>query len=125
MHIDEFPQPRGGYSMSETPLRGDPVKKRKNLSPESKFQIFLESSRGDVPIAEILRKWDIHSSDLKRIRETVQSGAIKEFQAHKNRKPLVSTDEVDRLRKELLRLEKTVVEQSVELALLKKSVNGT
>ena len=96
--------------MSETALHGDPVKKRKNLSPEVKFQIFLEASRQDVSVAEVLRKWDIHSSDLKRIRETVQSGAIKEFQAHKSRKPMVNADEVDRLRKELLRLEKTVVE---------------
>ena len=110
--------------MSETALRSDPVKKRKSLSPEVKFQIFLEASRGDVSVAEVLRKWDIHSSDLKRIRETVQSGALKEFQAHKSRKPMVSADEVDRLRKENTRLTQTVVEQSVELTLLKKSVNG-
>jgi transposase-like protein len=107
--------------MTETALHNDPVKKRKNLSPEAKFQIFLEASRGDVPVAEVLRKWDIHSSDLKRIREVIKSGALKEFQAHKSRKPMVSADEVDRLRKELLRLEQTVVEQSVELTLLKKA----
>ena len=29
--------------MTETALQNDPVKKRKNLSPEAKFQIFLEA----------------------------------------------------------------------------------
>lgn len=111
--------------MTETTSSGDPVKKRRSLSPEVKFEIFLEASRGDVPVAEVLRKWGIHSSDLKRIREGIKSGALKEFGAHKSRKPMVGSDEVDRLRKEVVRLEQTVVEQSVELTILKKSVNGT
>ena len=43
---------------------GETVRKRRHLPPETKFQIFLEASRGDVPVAEVLRKWGIHSSDL-------------------------------------------------------------
>ena len=44
---------------------GDPVKKRKSLSPEEKFAIFMEASRRDVPVGEVLRKWGIHSSEGK------------------------------------------------------------
>ncbi len=37
---------------------------------------------------------------------------------------MVSAEEVEQLRKERARLEQTIIEQSVELSLLKKSVNG-
>lgn len=101
-----------------------PVRKRRKLSPEDKYQIFLEASRGEVPIAEVLRKWEVHSSDLQRIRETVQQGALKEFRNRKSRKPLVSAAEVAQLRAEKVRLEQTLIEQSVELMLLKKNGHG-
>jgi len=103
---------------------GEPVKKRRYLSPEEKFEIFLEATRGDVQIGAVLRKWGIHSSDLKRIRETVKAGALSQFQARRSRKPMVSAQEVERLAKEKERLKQTIVEQSVELSLFKKSVNG-
>ena len=110
--------------MVEHVSNGDVVKKRRKLSPEEKYEIFLEATRREVPIAEVLRKWGIHSSDLKRIRETVASGALKEFASRKSRKPLVSVAEVERLEREKARLEQTIIEQSVELSALKKSVNG-
>ena len=55
---------------------GDPVKKRRlhfvmilcnprNLSPAEKYAIFMEASRRDVPVGEVLRKWGIHSSEGK------------------------------------------------------------
>ena len=110
--------------MAENVSNGDVVKKRRYLSPEDKYQIFLEAARGDIPVAEVLRKWGIHSSDLKRIRETVKSGALREFMSRKSRKPLVSISEVERLEREKARLEKAIVEQSIELSALKKSMNG-
>ena len=35
---------------------GGGVKRRRKLSPEDKYQIFLETSRGDVPVAVRLRR---------------------------------------------------------------------
>ena len=120
----DIPDLTGGVKMEQLSSNSDPVKKRRSLSPEQKYEIFLEASRGDVPIAQVLRKWGIHSSDLKRIRESVKSGALKEFKGRRSRKPMVSAEEVEQLRKERARLEQTIIEQSVELSLLKKSVNG-
>ncbi len=99
--------------------------RRRRLSPEEKFTIFLEASRGDLPVAEVLRKYGLHASDLKRIRETVRAGALKEFGRRGQRKqePVIAAEEHRRLQREKERLEKTVVEQSVELSLLKKRVN--
>ncbi|MCK5326987.1 MAG: transposase [Candidatus Latescibacteria bacterium] len=110
--------------MEQKSLSGDPVKKRRNLSPEQKYAIFMEASRRDVPVGEVLRKWGIHSSDLRRIRQTVETGALQEFAARKSRKPMVHASEVERLEREKARLEQTIIEQSVELSLLKKSENG-
>ena len=98
---------------------------RRRFSPEEKYQIFLESGRGDIPIVEVLRKHGIHSSDLKRIRDTVQEGALKEFVLRKSRKKdsTVSKEAYLTLKAEYDKLQDTIVEQSVELALLKKKVN--
>ena len=65
--------------MVENVSNGDVAKKRRHLSAEDKHQIFLEATPGDIPVAEVLRKWRIHSSDRKCMRETVKSGALKEF----------------------------------------------
>ena len=42
-------------------------KKRRLLSPEKKFQIFLESQTGKTPTGELLRREGIYSTDLARI----------------------------------------------------------
>lgn len=97
----------------------------RHLSHEEKFQIFLESTRGDIPIVEVLRKYGIHSSDLKRIRDIVREGALKEFVNRKSRKKnlTVSKEMYLSLKAERDRLQDTIVQQSVELVLLKKKVN--
>ena len=58
------------------------VRKRRQLTPEEKYQIFIESimakAQGNGGISEVLRRWSIHSSDLTRIKRTVEEGAIEE-----------------------------------------------
>ncbi len=104
---------------------GEPVRKHRKLSDEEKYEVFLEVSRGEVKVGEVLRKWNLHSTDLQRIRETVRNGALKEFQGRRSRKPMVPAAEVEQLRSEKARLEETLIEQSVELMLLKKKINGS
>ena len=41
--------------------------KRRFLSPEKKYQIFLEAQRGGFPVGELLRREGLYSSDLARI----------------------------------------------------------
>ena len=54
----------------------DRKKKRRFLSPEKKFQIFLESQTGKTPVGEILRREGIYSTDLARIRKQSQKRAV-------------------------------------------------
>ena len=59
---------------------------------------------------------------LKLVNE--EEHALQEFAARKSRKPMVHASAVERLEREKARLEQTIIEQSVELSLLKKSENG-
>ena len=98
------------------------VRKRRHLTPEAKYQIFLEATmaKGNGSISEVLRRWQIHSSDLTRIRAAVEQGAITVLKERKSRKPKVNMEQHEQLKAEKERLESTVIEQAAELALLKK-----
>ncbi len=100
------------------------VRKRRNLTPEVKYQIFLESTmakaKGNGSISEVLRRWGIHSSDPTRIRAAVEEGAIKVFKERKSRRPKLNLEQYEELKAEKERLEATIVEQAAELAILKK-----
>jgi transposase-like protein len=99
------------------------VRKRRNLTPEVKYQIFLESTMAKAKgsaISEVLRRWGIHSSDLTRIRAAVEEGAINVFKERKSRRPKLNLEQYEQLKAEKERLEATVIEQAAELALLKK-----
>ena len=102
----------------------DDVRKRRHLTPEEKYQIFIEATlakaRDNGGISEVLRRWGIHSSDLNRIRQTVEQGAIGAFRARKSRKPTVDYTQFQELKSEKERLESTVLELAAEVALLKK-----
>ena len=100
------------------------VRKRRHLSPEEKYQIFIEATmakaQGNGSVGEVIRRWGIHSSDLTRIRASVEQGAIETFKARKSRKRKLSREQYEQLEADKRRLEKTVIEQAAELALLKK-----
>lgn len=104
--------------------QNDMVRKRRNLSADEKYQIFLEATmakaKGNGSISEVMRRWGIHSSDLTRIRKAVEEGAISNFKAKKGRKPEIDYEQYQQLKTENERLEYTIIEQAAELALLKK-----
>ena len=100
------------------------VRKRRHLSAEEKYQIFLEAAiakgKGNGEIGEVVRR-SIHASDLTRIRTGVEKAAISEFKTRKSRKPKIDSAQYEQLKAEKERLEATVLEQAAELALLKKN----
>ena len=104
--------------------QNDMVRKRRHLSAEEQYQIFLESTvakaKGNGSISEVMRRWGIHSSDLTRIRKAVEEGALSNFKAKKSRKPKIDYEQYKELKDEKERLEQTIIEQAAELALLKK-----
>ncbi len=100
-------------------------KSRRFLSPEKKFQIFLEAQQADKPAAEILRREGLYSSDLVRIRQQVREGALERLSAHPGkRKKTVPAQEYETLKSELQAKERALADLSVELSVLRKKTNG-
>ncbi len=100
-------------------------KQRRFLSPEKKYQIFLESQRGDVPAAEVLRREGLYSTDLARIRQKVKEGALERL-GHRPgaKKKMVSLEQYDALKRELEEKERVLAEMALEVAILRKKTNG-
>ena len=100
-------------------------KKRRILSPEKKFQIFLESQTGKTPTGELLRREGIYSTDLARIREKVKEGALERLADRPGAKrKTVPQEDYEALKRELEEKERALAEQAVELAILRKKTNG-
>lgn len=77
-------------------------KKRRFLSPEKKFQIFLESQSGKAAVGEILRREGIYSTDLARIRQKVRQGALERLADRPGlRRKSVAWDDYESLKREL------------------------
>jgi transposase-like protein len=100
-------------------------RKRRILSPEKKFQIFLESQNSKTPVGEILRREGIYSTDLTRIRQKVKEGALEHLAERPGaKKKTFSQDDYDSLKRELEEKERALADLSVELAVLRKKTNG-
>jgi transposase-like protein len=99
--------------------------KRRFLSPEKKYQIFLEAQRGEAPVGELLRREGLYSTDLARIQRKVKEGALEHLAQRPGRsKKTVSEEEYERLKQELEEKERVMAEMAVELAILRKKTNG-
>jgi len=100
-------------------------KRRRSLSPEKKFQIFLESQTGKTPVGEILRREGIYSTDLARIRTQVKEAALERLSVRPGPKhKTVSQGDYEALKRELEEKERALADQAVELAILRKKTNG-
>ncbi len=103
----------------------NPRKKRRRLSPEKKYQIFLETQSKDAPIGEILRREGLYSTDLARIRQQVKEGALDRLkQRPGSRKKTIALDQYLDLKKELEEKERVLAEMTVDLVILQKKTNG-
>ncbi|MEK6284077.1 MAG: hypothetical protein AABN95_27405 [Acidobacteriota bacterium] len=110
---------------SEGPGKTSPEKKRRHLSAEKKFQIYLEAQNSDKPVGEILRREGLYSTDLARIRQQVKEGALHRLSAKPGRQQgQVSTEAYEAIKAELQEKERALADQAVELAILRKKTNG-
>ena len=124
-----MPAPGGSkkenMSSSNSSAVPSPETKRRYLSAEKKFQIYLEAQVGDKPVGEILRREGLYSTDLARIRQQVREGALQRLSAKPGRQQeSVSTGAYEAIKQELQEKERTLADLSVELAILRKKTNG-
>ena len=99
--------------------------KRRYLSAEKKFQIYLEAQATDQPVGELLRREGLYSTDLARIRQQVKEGALQRLSAKPGKKPNpVDSEAYEALKHELQEKERALADLSVELAILRKKTSG-
>ncbi len=102
------------------------IKKRRRLSAEKKWQIYQECQQPDAKLGEILRRYGLYSSDLIRIRKTVEEGAIEALANSvpgRKRIKTVPKEQYNQLQDELDEKQKALAEMSVLFTSLKKKVN--
>ena len=119
----------GSNDMTDTTPTEVPAKasktKRRFLTAEKKFQIYLEAQSADKPVGELLRREGLFSTDLARIRQQVKEGALQRLSAKPGKKrEAVDTSAYDAIKRELQDKDRALADLAVELAILRKKTNG-
>jgi transposase-like protein len=102
-------------------------KRRRFLTAEKKFDLFVESCRSPGRIGETLRREGLYHTDLARIRSVVEEGALaalRSIRPGKKRKPSVSAEAHEALLREKEEVEKALASLAMENQALKKAWRG-
>jgi transposase len=95
-------------------------RKGRQLSPEEKWEVFLEVVSQQLTQADAARKWRVDVSTVIKIRRLAKDGALAAFASSKPGRPQsVEQVELEACRQECERLVETIKEQAIELALLR------
>ncbi len=88
-----------------------------NLSAETKWEIFLQVTAGEISQAEAARKWQVDVSTVIGIRRTVKDAALTAL-ARKPGRPGRQRDwQLEAARAEIAQLTQAVKAQAIELAI--------
>ena len=95
-------------------------RKRRLLTPEQKWEIFLEVTSQELTQADAARKWGVDTSVVIKLRRDAKDAALAAFAAAKPGRVRDPRDlRIGELEHEVDRLTETVKEQAVELALVR------
>jgi transposase-like protein len=95
-------------------------RRRWQLSPEEKWQVFLEVTTGQLTQSDCARKWGVDVSVVIRIRKLAKDAALAAFASAKpGRVASPEQVELEEALRENDTLLRTVKEQAIELALLR------
>jgi len=95
-------------------------RKRRLLSPEEKWEIFLEVTSQELTQADAARKWGVDTSVVIKLRRDAKDAALAAFAASRPGRARDPRDhEIEMLHGELARVTEAVKEQAIELALVR------
>lgn len=97
-------------------------KPRKTFTAEEKRDIVLQSFRQDVTQSELCRQYGIYPTELIRWKERFLELGLEGLKDQRKSKRTVDQIQYDKLMKEKEELERALVDQTIELQLLKKKV---
>jgi transposase len=99
-----------------------PRRQKRFLTAEHKYDLFVRILTGQITQGAAATEVGVDRTVITRIRTVARDGAIAALQASRPGRPAVSRvaqTEIVGLQAEVARLERTVVEQAVELAVLR------
>jgi transposase-like protein len=89
------------------------------LSPETKWEIFLQVTSREISQADAARKWGVDVSTIISLRRTVKDAALAALSARPGRPAAERNWELEEARRELEQLTEAIKAQAIELALLR------
>lgn len=96
-----------------------PNRKRRVLSPETKWEVFLQVTAGELSQADAARKWQVDVSTVIGIRRTAKDAALAAF-ARKPGRPVKERNwELEAARAEIEQLRTAITAQAIELAVVR------
>jgi hypothetical protein len=102
-------------------------KRRRFLTAEKKFDLFVESCRSPGRVGEMLRREGLYHTELARIRAVVEEGALEALRSirpGRKKKPSVPAEAHEALFREKEQVEKALASLAVENQALKKAWGG-
>jgi len=102
-------------------------KRRRFLTAEKKFDLFVESCRSPGRVGEMLRREGLYHTDLARIRAVVEEGALaalRSVRPGKKRNPSVPAEAHEALLREKEEVERALASLAMENQALKKAWRG-
>src|SRR3954447_26725810 len=90
-------------------MSSGPRRKGRQLSPEEKWQVFLEVCSQQLTQADAARKWGVDVSTVIKVRRLAQDGALAAFADYRpGRSATVEQVEIEELRAENARLSEAI-----------------
>ena len=94
-------------------------KRARTLSPETKWEIFLRITAGEITQAEAARHWQVDVSTVIGIRRTVKDAALAAL-ARRPGRPAKERDwQLEAARTEISQLTEAIKAQAIELAVVR------
>ena len=98
----------------------DNGRRRRRLTPEQKWEIFLEVTSQQLTQSDAARKWGVDVSVVIKLRKLAKDAALAAFAASKpGRLPSPAEVELEALRADNARLSEALKELAVELTLVR------
>ena len=96
-------------------------KNRRIFTSEQKILIVMEAIRGELPVAELCRKYGIHQAQFYRWNKEFLEAGKKRLAGDTTRE--ATSSEVDDLRKENLKLKELLADLMLRHEIVKKSLD--
>ena len=95
------------------------TRKRRVLSPATKWEVFLQVTSGEMSQADAARKWQVDVSTVIGIRRTAKDAALAAFARKPGRPATERNWELDAARVEIEQLRTAITAQAIELAVVR------